>query len=128
MLGKNREPYGGKVDTIIGNGSHFNGNLNVEGTLRVDGAVNGEIECNGDVIIGKAGVVRASIKGRNVTVAGEVHGDIKLEGKLEISGTGKVLGNIEVDKLIISEGALFEGKSVMQGEVGKEDKGTLLKS
>jgi len=115
LFGKNNEPSAGKVDTIIGSGTHFNGSLNVEGTLRVDGAVDGEVKCNGDVIIGKTGVVRASIGGRNVTVAGEVQGDMVLEGKLEISATGKVLGDIEVDKLVISEGAIFKGKSMMQG-------------
>lgn len=125
MFGKNNEPAGGgKVDTIIGSGSHFKGDINVEGTLRVDGTVDGDITCSGDIIIGKSGVVRAGIKGRNVTVAGEVHGEIVLEGKLEITATGRVQGDIEVDKLVISEGALFKGMSSMKGD-GGVDKETI---
>lgn len=127
MFSKNSEPSTDKVDTIIGNGTHFNGSLNVEGTLRVDGAVDGEVKCNGDVIIGKTGVVRASVGGRNVTVAGEVQGNMTLDGKLEISATGKVLGDIDVHKLVINEGALFKGKSMMHENGQTAEKASFFK-
>lgn len=124
MFSKGKEQVaGGKIDTIIGNGSSFNGSLNVEGTLRIDGTVEGEIKINGDVIIGKTGLLRASVKGHNVTVAGQVHGNIILDGKLEISSTGKVTGDIEVAKLVISEGAVFKGKSSMHKGERSTEKG-----
>ncbi len=120
MFGKNRDPVEGKVNTIIGTGSKFDGNLSVEGTLRVDGTVEGEIDINGDMIVGKSGLVRANVRGRNVSVAGEVHGDIILEGKLELTSTGKVYGDIDVAMLVINEGAIFQGKSKMRDGESRE--------
>lgn len=113
MFIKRRDTRGEKLDTIIGNGAGFSGNLKVEGALRVDGRVDGEINVQGDIIIGKTAFIQAAIKGRNAIVAGEVHGDISLEGKLELDKTGKLFGDIEVAKLVIHEGALFQGNSRM---------------
>lgn len=118
---KSHVSSGEKVDTIIGNGTYFNGNLKVEGTLRIDGKVDGEIVLNGDVIIGKGGFVQANIKGANASIAGEIHGNITLDGKLEINNTGKVFGDIDVATLVISEGAVFKGESKMRSNGEKSD-------
>ena len=109
----NKHVINEKLDTVIGSGAAFTGSLKVEGTLRVDGRVDGEIEVQGDIIVGKSAVVKAVVKGRNATVAGEVKGDVFLEGKLELDRTGKVYGDIEVDKLVVNEGGVFRGKSEM---------------
>jgi cytoskeletal protein CcmA (bactofilin family) len=114
--GSNKDVSNEKLDTVIGSGAGFTGSLKVEGTMRVDGRVNGEIEVQGDIIVGKSAVVKAVIKGRNATVAGEVHGDVFLEGKLELDRTGKVFGDIEVSKLIVHEGGVFRGESKMSSD------------
>lgn len=111
-----------KLDTIIGNGTHVNGNLNAEGTLRIDGSVEGEITINGALIIGKNGRVKADIRAKDASIAGEVHGNIFLEGKLELHSTARLYGNVTVAKLIINEGAIFKGQSQMTGS--DEDNGS----
>lgn len=103
-----------QVDTIVGSGSEFQGTLLARGTLRVDGRVNGEIQVEGDLIVGEKGQVAANIKARHVTIAGQVAGDVELEGTLELTATGRLHGDITVANLIIAEGATFEGACKMQ--------------
>ena len=114
-----------KVDTIIGAGTVFTGDLDVKGTIRIDGRCEGKITCSGDVIIGETGYVISSVQGRNLQVAGTVKGVIKTSGLLDISPPGKVYGDIEVGKIIIADGAVFQGQCRMhtaEGQAGPTKK------
>ena len=61
-----------KVDTIIGKGTVFQGTINANGTVRIEGEYKGEIRAKGDVIIGNDGRVEATVEARNVVVAGQM--------------------------------------------------------
>ena len=115
---KQATPAPRNMHTIIGNGSNFNGNLNVEGTLRIDREVKGEITVkNGSVIVGKTGMVKAEIRGKDATIGGEVHGNIFLDGKLELLSTAKIYADIIVAKFTINEGAIFKGRCEMSTDM-----------
>lgn len=116
MFSKKQESEGRQVDTLIGNKIAIQGNLNGEGDLRIDGRVEGDVILNGDLFVGKTGLVNANIKGHNAIVAGEVNGNVMLAGKLELTETAKVTGDIEVNTLVIQEGAVFKGHSTMTRE------------
>jgi cytoskeletal protein CcmA (bactofilin family) len=103
-----------KVDTIIGRDTKFKGSLQASGTLRIDGYLEGDIVTQGDIFVGEGGVVKATVKARNCTIAGEVHGDICTEQKLEIAPSGKIYGNIQTANLVIGEGAIFRGACEMR--------------
>ncbi|MDP3488356.1 MAG: polymer-forming cytoskeletal protein [Bacillota bacterium] len=105
-----------RVDTIIGAGTVFVGDIHVKGTLRIDGRVEGKIECSGDVVIGEGGVAETAVQARNLKVAGVLKGNATASGVLEITDTGKLFGDIEVGKLVISDGALFQGQCTMKVE------------
>ncbi|MDY6862415.1 MAG: polymer-forming cytoskeletal protein [Thermodesulfobacteriota bacterium] len=96
-------------DTYIAAGTNFEGSLFSEKGLRIDGVVKGSIESGGHLIVGTEGIIEANIKARDVTIGGEVKGNIFAANRLEITPTGKIKGDIETDKLIISEGVIFEG-------------------
>lgn len=102
-----------RVDTVLGQGTEIKGNIKAEGTLRVDGSVEGEIEVNGDLIVSESGRLKANVRGRHATVAGEVNGDIDLSGRLEITPSGKIYGQIQVASLAVSEGGFFMGNCTM---------------
>ncbi len=109
-LRKNSKPHDSvKVDTLIGNRTAIEGNLVSQIDLRVEGAIKGKVECQGDVVIGKEGKVEANIIANNVTVAGEVVGNITARNKMEIIAGGKVLGDVETSSLIVADGTVFEG-------------------
>ena len=91
--------------SFLGKGTYIEGTFNVEGNVRIDGKVNGEIKGDADVIIGEGSLIEASISVTNLTIMGEVTGNIICSEKLEIHDTGRVNGEISADKLIIEENA-----------------------
>lgn len=113
MFGKKREVSGlsDRVDTVIGTETSFTGTLRASGSIRIDGQVNGEIVSKGDVIVGESGRVEATVEGRNIVVAGTIHGNVGASGRLEIAATGKLYGDLSASSLVIDEGAVFHGTS-----------------
>ncbi len=103
-----------RVDTIIGKGTQVTGKIVAEGLIRIDGRFEGDLQSAGDVIIGEGGIAVADIKGRHLTVAGELQGDAKLAGRLELTATGKLIGDISVDTLLIRDGGIFKGQCEMR--------------
>ena len=102
-----------RLDTLIGNGTIFEGSLTSKESICVEGIVRGKIDCEGSVIIGENGRVDADIFSDTVLLGGEVNGNIVAKTKLEITTSGKLRGDIKTGSLIISEGVLFEGKCQM---------------
>ena len=105
-----------KVGTILGVGAVFDGDLFAPETIRVDGTINGNCNCNQNFILGTEGVIKGNISAQNVTISGKVDGDINARGKLELFSTGKIRGNITARSLVIDEDAYFDGKCVMTSQ------------
>ena len=116
-----------QVGTIIGPGAVIDGPLTTKDSTRIDGTIKGNVTVSGALIIGQEGKVIGTISALNVYVAGEVNGNITAsQGKIEISDTGRVIGDITCKGIIIDENAVFQGKCDMTGidknsaEVAKE--------
>ena len=108
--------FAGKIDNILGPTASFQGHLKAEGNVRIDGYFEGSVETTGNVIIGEAAKVIADITANNVQVWGAVKGSITTSGRLEILPSGRVWGDIKATSLLIDEGGLFRGKSIMAGD------------
>ncbi len=111
----------GQVETFIGPGSKFQGTIDATGTLRIDGSYEGEINTQGNLIVGENGTITADIHANNVTLAGYLKGNICGSGTVEIKPKGKLYGNIDVKHVIIHEGAIFEGNCKMSEEEQKKE-------
>ncbi|OCT11161.1 hypothetical protein A8709_05625 [Paenibacillus pectinilyticus] len=105
------------TDTLIGEGTSFEGRIKSEASIRIEGGITGDIDCAGDVIIGEHGVVKSNIAARDVVLAGSVQGNITTKGKLTITSTGSLHGNISAASFIIEEGGVFQGSSKMDIKV-----------
>ena len=103
------------TDTLIGEGTVFEGKIRSEAGIRVEGRIVGDIECTGDVIVGEKGVLYSNIHARHVELAGIVHGNVTAQGQLTIRSTGKLYGNLTAQRLNIEAGAVFQGSSKMTG-------------
>ncbi|RED56824.1 bactofilin family protein [Cohnella lupini] len=101
------------TDTLIGEGTSFEGKIKSEAGIRVEGQMVGDIECAGDITVGENGIARSHIKARNVVVAGQVVGDVAASGKLTIKSTGQLRGNLSALELSIESGGIFQGSSRM---------------
>jgi cytoskeletal protein CcmA (bactofilin family) len=108
------------TDTLIGEGSQFEGRIKSEASVRVEGTVTGDLECTGDVTIGEQGIVKSNIIARNIIIAGAVHGNVLTKGMLKITSTGKLFGNTTTPSLMIDEGGFFQGTSKMETKAHAE--------
>lgn len=121
MFGRSKEsaPVTSKpmrFDTLLGPEMKLTGTIKGKGALRIEGQVEGEIEYDGDLVVGEKAVVRASIKANSVTIAGMVEGDVVVNGRLELVSTGKLIGDMSAQTFVVAEGALFRGRSDMGEE------------
>ncbi len=98
-----------RLDTIIGRGTVFEGTVNADGTVRLDGRVLGGLNITGNLIVGEEGAVKGNIKTENAFVAGVIEGNVITTSQLHITHTAKLVGDITVKNVIIDEGAIFIG-------------------
>lgn len=98
------------VNSLVGKGTRFDGELQLSGLLRIDGDFTGSINTDGKVLIGKSGKVKCSITAGSVVIGGLVKGNIFSTGKVVVLSTGMVLGNIQAPSIVIEEGVIFNGK------------------
>lgn len=94
---------------LLGKNSTLCGNLQTSGASRIDGKFKGIIVSESDVLIGENGAVEANIFGENVTVAGQVTGNIVARGTLELLASGVLNGDVKVANLVVETGAILRG-------------------
>ncbi len=99
-LKKNRIPD--HLNTLIGSKTIFEGVLTSNESICIEGTVKGKVECKGSVMVGEEGKVKADIIAENALIGGQVNSSIKIRNKLEITSTGRVIGNIETSSLVIA--------------------------
>ena len=108
----------GDVESLIGEHTSFEGTLKTEGSVRLLGTIQGEIESKSAIIVEEKAHVTARLTAQQVTIAGQVDGQIVCEGRVEIRPTGRVTGEINAGALIVQEGAYFDGNSKMATTAG----------
>jgi cytoskeletal protein CcmA (bactofilin family) len=112
------DQQGGEV-TIVGQGAKLEGNVVSAGSLRIDGQVKGQVNADGDVMLSPQSQVEADIRAQNVSIAGRFKGSIVVKGRAELNRGGRVDGNITSKTLVVEEGAVFQGQSIMDQQVAQ---------
>ena len=103
-----------QVGTIIGPGAILDGPLTTKDSTRIDGTVNGNVTISGALIVGQEGKITGTVSAMNAYVAGEITGNVSApQVKVEISDTGKVIGDVTCKGIIIDENAVFHGNCEM---------------
>jgi cytoskeletal protein CcmA (bactofilin family) len=103
-------------ESVIDPHARFNGKYVSDRDLRIEGEAQGEIECQGTLIISPQARVRSAIKAHNVIVNGDYEGDVDCGGRFEIGSTGRVKGSVKTQVLVVKEGAHWEGGVTMTRE------------
>lgn len=104
-----------EIETVVGSNTSIKGDLRSSGGVRVEGDFEGSIDIAGNLVIGEAAKVVATISAHNVQIQGAVKGDVTAR-RLEVLDTGKLWGNIAVDSFVLDDGGFFRGQSKMEGE------------
>ena len=97
-------------ESLIGESLVIEGEIRSEETLVVKGRVKGNIHVSHQLIVEESGQVTGDLNGREITIRGTVKGKIGSAEKLIISSSGNFTGDISVEKLVIQEGARFQGQ------------------
>ncbi|MBK8872121.1 MAG: polymer-forming cytoskeletal protein [Elusimicrobia bacterium] len=114
MIGK-KEGLSSPMETVIGAGTRFQGNIRSKGFVRVDGVVEGGL-CAEGVIVGEKADVTGDVIAKMVFIAGKVTGNVTAAHSLEIQPKGQVRGDLRTAQVSIADGAFFEGHCLMNAE------------
>lgn len=107
---------------IIADGSVIDGTFSTSSDTRLGGRVEGDIRVDGLLLITESGVVTGSVRADSATIAGTVNGEISIVKKVLLASSANIQGHIYTDRLVIEEGATFNGECQM----GHKGKPTLL--
>jgi cytoskeletal protein CcmA (bactofilin family) len=100
----------------ISNGTSITGDIESNGDIRMDGALNGNLKTKGKLVIGETGRVNGEITCKNADVEGKIEGKINVAELLTLKATSNINGDIVTSKLAIEPGAKFSGNCNMSGE------------
>jgi cytoskeletal protein CcmA (bactofilin family) len=109
-------PEQAEITAFLGKGTEFKGVLSFEGTIRVDGKVEGEVISKDTLIAGDGAFLQGEISVGTLISSGKIMGNIAAGQKVHLLAPARIQGNIKTPKLIIEEGVVFDGKSEMSGE------------
>ena len=99
------------IETLLGKSSEFKGTISCAGTVRIDGVFEGQITVNGDILVGSEAKIVADISIHNITISGNITGNINATGKIELMETAFVTGDVKAAAFVVEEGAVFNGRS-----------------
>jgi len=99
--------------SLIGKGSILEGTIKTDGGVRIDGRVMGDVIAKGSAAVGESGEVEGSLTAKSISVAGKVQGNLTATEKLTLEARSIVSGDIRAARLIVDEGAVFDGKCDM---------------
>jgi len=104
-----------EINSIIGEGSIFEGKFFIAGSLQICGKFEGEINTEDHLIISESGKVKTNITAKKVTVGGTLIGNIEASEDVVLLPSGKVMGNITTPSLDIQKGAVTKGEISITG-------------
>ena len=119
----NEKQQSGMMFNALTAGSKIVGNITADSDFRIDGLIEGEINCTGKIVIGEAGRVKGTIVCENAEILGLMDGKITCRQQLSLRASGKIQGDVQTKTLIVEPGALFNGTCSMGAEKSAPLKG-----
>ena len=110
MFRRRQQSHSAGSLTYVGAGSQFQGDLRVDGNLRVDGVIYGDVFVTGDLEIAAEGRIEGlELQANNILVHGRVKARIAASGKLSLTRTAQIEGDVTAHALDIEAGAFYVG-------------------
>ncbi len=101
----------GEISTLLGKDAEVKGAIKTQGSMRIDGSVEGELASTKTITVGTTGVVQGDITAENIIISGKVIGTLTARSKIILESTARLEGDINASRLAIAEGASFRGRS-----------------
>jgi cytoskeletal protein CcmA (bactofilin family) len=106
--------------SLVGAGTVIEGKIKTEGSIRIDGKLHGDVIAKLNIAVGEGGVIEGSIMACNVSLAGKVSGTVTATEKLVLEGKSVMKGDIRASRLVVDEGAMFDGQCAMTTPPGPQ--------
>jgi len=100
---------------VLAVGAEITGDIITKGPFRVDGVIKGSLKAGGKVVVGKQGAIHGTLEGENADFEGVFSGEIVLSGVLSLKSTAKIEGEVQIAKLVVEPGAIFNANCKMNG-------------
>ena len=110
---KSELKHSGSIAGFLDEGAKVKGELHFSGTLRIDGRFCGTITTEGILIIGEKAFVQGEIKAGEIEIAGRISGNVEVKRRAQIHPTGRLCGDITTPELIMTPGAILDGRTSM---------------
>jgi cytoskeletal protein CcmA (bactofilin family) len=117
MAKTNEDPCSG-LHNVLATGTVLTGTIITESDFRLDGRVEGEINCKGKIVIGPKGSLKGNIMTDNAEILGSVEGTIRVRERLILKSSAVIKGDIFIQTLEIEPGARLNGSCTMSGKEG----------
>ena len=113
----------GAESTVIGEHISIEGSISGAEHLVLDGTMKGSIELKKhNFSIGSKGRFEGEIDAQNVTISGEVKGNVQTQGKVQITKEADFVGEIKADRISVEDGAYFKGVIELQRKPNRPKK------
>lgn len=100
------------LNTILGTGSSIKGDLKINGFVRIDGDIEGNLSTDGNVIIGENARIKGNVNAKSAIIGGIIIGDVFVKENIKLLPTSVIIGDILSRKIQIEESALFQGHCI----------------
>jgi cytoskeletal protein CcmA (bactofilin family) len=107
--------------TFLGRGVDFKGIAHFEGTVRIDGRLEGEIHTNGTLVVGEHAVIKGLITTGTLISSGKIKANVTATEKIQILKPGVLIGDVRTPSFTMEEGAHFHGLCDMGSEAWGPD-------
>jgi cytoskeletal protein CcmA (bactofilin family) len=108
--------------SLIGAGTVVEGKVLTEGSIRIDGTMVGDVVAGANAAVGSSGVLEGNLSAKNISLAGKVRGAVMASEKLILESKSVLRGDIRATRLVVDEGAMFDGQCAMSAGDGEESK------
>ncbi|MDD3405111.1 MAG: polymer-forming cytoskeletal protein [Sphingobacteriia bacterium] len=112
---------------VLANGTKIKGIISTESDFRVDGEIEGDVICNGKIVIGTLGTLKGNLTCTNAEIMGKVNGKIVTSEVTSLKSTAKIFGELKTKILIIEPEAIFSGTCDMGQDKDSEKPAVTLK-
>ncbi|WP_432734632.1 bactofilin family protein [Maridesulfovibrio sp. FT414] len=102
-----------EINAFLGSGTDYQGKLNFQGAVRIDGNFSGEVESEGTLVVGKEARVEGVLRVGQLVLSGKVTGEVFAREKVVLHKTANLQGNLITPVLVVEEGAVLEGRVTM---------------
>ncbi len=105
-----------KIDSVIGKSTAIDGDVKVNGSIKIDGKVDGNIHSKESALIGRESAIKGNVVCRSAVIGGKIQGNINAQELIEFQSGAEMYGDITCKGLIVKKGVFFDGNCRMSQE------------